>query len=497
MLEKVDLGRKAPKKEYGERAGALGKELSALQQRARGQKLPVIVLIEGWDAAGKGGLVSDLILNFDPRGCRVHTVSAATVPERREPVLWRYWRMIPKAGEIAVLDQSWYRDVSTACPEEGIRGAELKRRISGINTFERELTDAGYLILKFFIHIDKKEQKKRLQRLAESPSTSWRATELDFKRNRNYETYYRAFDEMLAGTDTPYAPWRLLSGMDRRAAALDLLDAAADGIRAALDRPPEAGASGPVDPGDYHFLAMPKLSEVPLTRTMERKEYERRLEAAQNRLSKLHGELYRRRIPAVLVYEGWDAAGKGGNIRRVAKALDPRGYEVVPIAAPSPDEAARHYLWRFWTNLPRDGHIAVFDRSWYGRVLVERVEGLCTEAEWKRAYREINEFERELSDWGAVILKFWLQIDRDEQLRRFRARQNTPEKQWKLTDEDWRNRSKWDQYETCVNDMLSYTSTDSAPWHVIESQDKRVGRIRTLELIVKAFSRRCGAERED
>lgn len=498
MLEKVDLGKKVPKKEYGEQARALGKELSALQQQARRRKLPVIVLLEGWDAAGKGGLISDLILNFDPRGCRVHTVSPATELERREPVLWRYWRMIPKAGEIAVLDQSWYRDVSTACPEEDICGAELKRRIRGINAFERELTDAGYLILKFFIHIDRKEQKRRLQRLAETPSASWRATELDFKRNRKYETYYRAFDEMLARTDTPCAPWRLLSGTDRHAASLELLSAVAGGIRAALGRAPQTGASGPADPGGYRFLAMPKLAEVPLTRTMEREEYERRLEAAQHRLSELHGELYRKRIPAVLVYEGWDAAGKGGNIRRVAKALDPRGYEVVPIAAPSPDEAARHYLWRFWSNLPRDGHIAIFDRSWYGRVLVERVEGLCTEAEWKRAYREINEFERELCDWGAVVLKFWLQIDRDEQLRRFQARQNTPEKQWKLTDEDWRNREKWDQYETCVNDMLTYTSTDFAPWHVIESQDKKVGRIRTLELIGKAFTRRCAAaERED
>ena len=491
MLEQADLSEKVSKEDYKTQAKALGKKLYELQQAVKKQKLPVIVLLEGWDAAGKGGLISDLILNFDPRGCRVHTVSPATELEKREPVLWRYWRMIPKAGEIAVLDRSWYLDVSTACPEENVCGAELQRRLAAINAFERELTDAGYLILKFFIHIDRKEQKRRLQKLADDPATSWRATELDFKRNRKYEIYYRAYDEMLRATDTPFAPWRLIPGTDRRAAALSLLRTAADEIAAALDRRPEPEEPGAADPGDYRLVPMPKLSEIPLIRTIGRREYGQRLEALQRRLSRLHEDLYRKRIPAVIVYEGWDAAGKGGNIRRVAKALDPRGYEVVPIAAPSPDEAARHYLWRFWKALPRDGHIAVFDRSWYGRVLVERVEGLCAETEWKRAYREINGFERQLFDWGAVVLKFWLQIDKDEQLRRFEARKASPDKRWKLTDEDWRNREKWDRYEVCADDMLRYTSTDFAPWHVIESQDKKFGRVQTLELIVEAFEKRC------
>lgn len=261
-----------------------------------------------------------------------------------------------------------------------------------------------------------------------------------------------------------------------------------DRVTAALTPREAAKASDTaVHPGTFHFVPQPKLAEIPLDRTLKSEVYEKRLKEDQRELAELHEKLYRKRVPLIIAYEGWDAAGKGGNIRRVAKALDPRGYDVIPIAAPSPEEAARHYLWRFWKNIPRDGHIAVFDRTWYGRVLVERVEGFCKPEEWRRAYREINEFECQLRDWGAIILKFWLQIDKDEQLRRFNDRQDTPSKQWKITDEDWRNRSKWDEYEVCVNDMMKYTSTDFAPWHIIESQDKKFGRIQTLELIIDAI----------
>lgn len=184
----------------------------------------------------------------------------------------------------------------------------------------------------------------------------------------------------------------------------------------------------------------------------------------------------------VIAYEGWDAAGKGGNIKRLTEALDPRGYEVHPIASPEPYAKARHYLWRFWTRLPKDGHIAIFDRTWYGRVMVERLEGFCSENDWQRAYNEINEFERELTDWGAVVIKFWVQIDKQTQLLRFNERQNDPAKQWKITEEDWRNREKWDVYETAVNEMLQKTSTANAPWHILESVDKKYARIKALQI---------------
>ncbi|HBG55294.1 MAG TPA: polyphosphate:AMP phosphotransferase [Ruminococcaceae bacterium] len=495
MLQDFERTGEEPERDGGKikkQTEALGARLSLLQQAVRKKGLPVILLFEGWGAAGKGGLISDLILNLDPRGFKVYSFTAPTKLERREPVLWRYWRVIPPKGQIAVLDRSWYMDVSTARIEEDLDDAEAVRRMNDINILERQLTDGGYLILKFFLHISRKEQKKRFEKLVRDKDTAWRVTERDWRRNRRYDRYFRAFDEMLGYTDTACARWHVVSGMDRKAAALEVFRITAQKMEEALSRAPGAQAepeTAPL-PGGFPLVPMPKLADVKLDRALDEKTYRRELEKQQELLSELHGRLYRKKVPAVLVYEGWDAAGKGGNIRRVARALDPRGYAVVPIAAPTPDEAARHYLWRFWVNLPRDGHIAIFDRSWYGRVLVERVEGFCTRAEWLRAYREIDEFERQLCDWGAVVIKFWLQIDKNEQLRRFQDRQRTPAKQWKITDEDWRNRSKWDQYEVCVNDMLRYTSTESAPWHIVESQDKKFGRIQALRIITDTLRAR-------
>ncbi len=492
MLETADLGKKVSEKEFKPRAKELRSRLSALQQPIKQKKLPVLILLEGWDAAGKGKLISNLILNFDPRGYRTVTFVQPTELEKREPVLWRYWNIIPKKGQIVILDRSWYMDVSTARIDENLNSSLITRRMDDINIFERQLTDAGYLILKFFIHIDRREQKKRFEKLVKDKNTAWRVTEQDWKHNRQYEKYYRAFDEMRGYTNTVNAPWHVISGMDFHAAVLDIFQITEEKISGALRHTLQKESPQPsaIQPGPYHLLPAPKLSEIPLDKTLGKKEYHHELKKQQALLGELHEKLYRKKVPVIIAYEGWDAAGKGGDIRRLAKALDPRGYQVVPIAAPTPEEAARHYLWRFWTNLPRDGHIAIFDRTWYGRVMVERIEGFCTENDWQRAYREINEFERQLHDWGAVIIKFWLQIDQDEQLRRFQDRQNTPSKQWKITEEDWRNRSKWEQYEICVNEMLKYTSTDFAPWHVIPSQDKKYGRILTLKTISEAIEDR-------
>ena len=231
------------------------------------------------------------------------------------------------------------------------------------------------------------------------------------------------------------------------------------------------------------------ICEVPLDKTMGEKEYREELHILQDKLGRLHNRLYRKQVPVIIVYEGWDAAGKGGNIKRVAGALDPRGYEVLPIASPEPHEKARHYLWRFWKRLPKTGHIAIFDRSWYGRVMVERLEGFCSDNDWQRAYNEMNEFEKELAEWGAVIIKFWVHIDKDTQLARFEERQRTPEKQWKITEEDWRNREKWDAYETAVNEMIQKTSTVYAPWHILESVDKKYARIKALKIVIEELEK--------
>lgn len=494
MLEKVNLEESVTKEEYSRATENLAKEISVLQQRVKESKLPIILLFEGWGAAGKGSSIAYLIKSFDPRGFRVFSTVAPNEVEKREPPLWRFWNKIPAAGQIAVFDRSWYQDVSIARVEEDLSEKENQHRMDSINTFERQLTDNGYLVLKFFLHISQKEQKKRFAKLEDSKNTQWRVSEQDKKQNRQYDRYYKAFDEMLIYTDTPSAPWNLISGHDKHAARLKIYETVTSAIRTALgdtnekpQRKKSKAADRTVLSSGFPLVKMPKLQEIPINHILQREEYEKELKDKQEELSRLHNKLYRKRVPVIVVYEGWDAAGKGGTIKRVSAALDPRGYEVVPIAAPDRTEAAHHYLWRFWNHIPKDGHIAMFDRSWYGRVMVERIEGFCKESDWRRAYQEINEFERELYGWGAVIVKFWLQIDRDEQLRRFQDRQNTPEKRWKITEEDWRNREKWEQYEIAVDEMLQKTSTEFAPWHIIESQNKEYGRIQALDTLIAAI----------
>ena len=488
MLEKVDLKRKVSKEDYKAQIGTLKQELTDLDGPIKAAGMPVIILFEGWGGAGKGNVIRKLILNFDPRWFKVENTQAPTQAELREPSMWRYWQNIPAAGQMSIMDRSWYQEVSAHRIEGHVDDLTNVRHMNEINSFERGLTENGYHIIKIFIHITQKEQKERMQKLADHKSTAWRVSDLDWKRNKNYDKWYDVFEQTLEYTNTTYAPWNAVSGMDEHTCLIDVFTIVRDSIRTALKLREEKkdtsnATSSIIMPGQYNFVAEPLLKDVDMSQKLEEEEYRKILKKEQDRLSHLHNKLYLEKIPVVIAYEGWDAAGKGGNIKRVSEALDPRGYEVMPIAAPSAEEKNRHYLWRFWTRLPKDGHVAIFDRTWYGRVMVERIEGFCTPADWQRAYGEINDFERQLYDWGAIILKFWINIDNDEQLRRFKERQNTPSKQWKITDEDWRNRDKWPQYEEAVNDMIKYTSTDFAPWHIIAGNDKYHARVQTLETI--------------
>lgn len=492
MLDSVNMKSTISKEEFKKQSKKLEKELETLPQRIKEAKIPVIILFEGWGAAGKGSIISELILNFDPRGFKVYSTTNPTEEERRHPPMWRHWKNLPEQGLMSILDRSWYQDVSVARVEEDLPDAENLHRMNSINTFERQLTDNGYLILKFFLHISQKEQKARFDKLEEDKNTAWRVNERDRWRNKHYNLYYRTLDEMLEYTNTPNAPWHVVCSNDSQAALLSIYRTVLDSVQDAIEMKKQgisiSAAKGIPAPKPFNLVHTPLLSEITLEdKTITDEKYKRELAKLQKKLKALHYKLYRRKLPVIVAYEGWDAAGKGGNIKRISAALDPRGYEVIPIAAPTKPELNRHYLWRFWTKIPKTGHIAIFDRTWYGRVMVERIEGFCTEEDWKRAYQEMNEFERELTDWGAVVVKFWIHIDQDEQLRRFTDRQNTPEKQWKITEEDWRNREKWPQYEVAVNDMLQKTSTEFAPWHIIESQDKKYARIKTLKILIKAI----------
>ena len=466
---------------------ALREKLLAQQQLVRSSALPVIVLVEGWAAAGKGSLINELISEIDPRFYNVTSPAIVPQSEERYPFLYPYAKAIPENGKIMFYDSGWMDGAVYKFLRREITKKQYKEIIRSVNEFERQLRDGGYLVLKLFLHIDKEEQKERLAALRDNHETEWRVTENDLWQHQEYNLFRDTYEEFMEET-SKLLPWHILDGTRRRQSSRDALRLLTDAIDEGLEKGRYVGKPFKEE---FDLLTMPKLSEIDLSPVIEEKEYKKELDRLQARLGELHNTIYRKKIPVILCYEGWDAAGKGGNIRRVARPLDPRGFDVIPIASPEPHELNRQYLWRFWTRLPRSGHICIFDRTWYGRVMVERLEGFCKEDDWKRAFNEINEFERQLTDWGAVVLKFWIQIDQDTQLARFTDRQNTPEKQWKLTEEDWRNREKWPQYEEAINEMLQKTSTENAPWFIIESNDKKYARIKTLKIIIKALEKAC------
>ena len=487
MLKDYKKSEKCPDEEIERRLEDLRAGLSAKQTLIKEHKLPVLVILEGWGAAGKGSVLGKIIRNIDPRFFKVATMGEKTEDDLRKPFLYRHFVKIPEAGKYQFLDGSWMEEVTGGYLSGELSEKEYKSRMASIKNFERQLTDNGYLVLKFFFHIDEKEQKKRIEKLLDDKNTRWRVSEFDKWQNKHYAKCLDVYEEYLSQTNQSQAPWYIIDAKDKKQAQVQLLEILVNGIDTALSRGAQAV---PILQNQFPLRKTPELSEIPLDKAVPDDQYRVELDRLQKKLAKLHNEIYRKKIPVIIAYEGWDAAGKGGNIKRITGALDPRGFEVHPIASPEPHEKARHYLWRFWTRLPRTGHVAIFDRTWYGRVMVERIEGFCSENDWQRAYNEINEFEKELTDWGAVVIKFWVQIDKDTQLKRFTARQNTPEKQWKITDEDWRNREKWDQYESAINEMLQKTNTEYAPWYVLESNDKNYARIKALKIVIDEIEKR-------
>jgi len=487
MLDKLDLSIKMEKAEYKAVIEKLYADMGDLQRKARESGIPVVIVFEGWGAAGKGTQINNLMLALDPRGFKVNLTKAPTEEEYLRPFLWRFWAKLPAKGRIAIFDRSWYRRVLVDRIDKTIPRAEWERAYDEINSFERQLTDDNCVIVKFMLHIGKKEQKARFDALLANPSTAWKVTKNDWKQQKQYSEYVTVFDDMISKTSPKNAAWTIVEAQDHRFASVKIAQAINNALTLALakkDKKVPVKSSLPIK----KIPAL--LDKADLTLALPRDVYAKDLKAHQARLREIEHEIYTRRIPVLIVYEGWDAAGKGGNIRRLVTALDPRGYEVVPFAAPNDIERAHHYLWRFWQNIPKGGHIHIFDRSWYGRVMVERIEKFCTEAEWKRAFDEINEFEKQCTDFGVVMIKFWLQIDKDEQLKRFKMRQDTPDKLWKITDEDWRNRDKWERYHTAVDEMIFRTSTKNAPWTIVEANDKLYARIKAMNTVISAVEKK-------
>lgn len=497
MLEKIDLSKSMKSQKAKEIYEEQSKKLSALQRECKEAKIPVMIIFEGLGAAGKGTQINKLIQALDPRGFHVFSIGKETEEEKLHPFLWRFWVKTPEKGRIAIFDRSWYRRVLSDRFDKLVEEKEMPNAFSDIQFFEKQLTEDGMVIIKLFLYISKKEQKKRFQSLLDSKETAWRVTKDDLKRNEEYEKYLEMNEEMLKNTDTENAPWTIIESTDKDYAYAKIITSVVNRLEEALqnhknitqlqEKIKENMADMPKDRTEENYFKAGALSKIDLTKSLEQQDYKEELERLQKRLRLLHNDIYRMRIPVVLAFEGWDAAGKGGVIKRLTSALDPRGYAVYPTASPNDIEKMHHYLWRFWNNVPKAGHISIFDRTWYGRVMVERIEGFCSEIEWKRAYQEINEMEEHLANSGAAILKFWMHIDKEEQKRRFQERMDNPEKQWKITEEDWRNREKWDLYEEAVDEMLIRTSTSYAPWVIVEGNSKYYARIKVLKTVVKTL----------
>lgn len=488
MLEKIDLSEKLDKETCKKIREEQAVRLGLLQRECKEAGIPVMAVFEGLGASGKGTQINRLIQALDPRGFDVYANNKSTEEEQMRPFLWRFWTKTPADGRISVFDRSWYRQVTAERFAGRLPDSDLEGAFHDIQSFERQLTDGGTVIIKLFLYISKDEQKKRFKKLESSKETSWRVTKDDWRRNKEYDRYIGICGEMLERTDMNYAPWTIIEATDKDYCSVKIMTRVADCLEEALRKRRLQGEKGKADTVRPSGLFPNKvLSGVDLTKTLTKEEYKKEIDRLEERLEFLHSQIYLLRIPVVLGFEGWDAAGKGGAIRRLTGHLDPRGYKVHPTAAPNDLERVHHYLWRFWNSVPKAGHIAIFDRTWYGRVLVERIEGFCREQEWRQAYQEINEMEAHMANAGAVVIKFWLHIDKDEQEKRFIARQENPAKQWKITEEDWRNREKWDEYEAAVDEMLVRTSTACAPWVVVEGNCKYYARVKVLKTVVEAL----------
>jgi len=497
MFESAELGRTVSKSDFKKRSTLLREELLRLQaeylQQARRQ---IILVFAGVDGGGKGESITLLNEWMDPRWLITNAYEAPNEVERRLPMFSRYWRDLPARGRIGLFMSAWYSEPFLDRVYERSEPGVYEKYLERVVRFEQALAEDGAVIVKLWMHLSHDAQERRLRNLEQDPLTEARVTERDWENWRNYDRFIAVSEQTISRTHTGSAPWVIVEGADRNYRSLAVAEVVRDALTRALAPAPivveekakkkkarKIKASAAVADG------MTVLSSLNMSKAITKKEYEQHLPILQAELHHLHLRAKDKGIASMLVFEGPDSAGKGGAIRRICAALSPRNYQVHGVAKPTDEEAAQHYLWRFWRNVPSDGRCAIFDRSWYGRVLVERVEGFATSSEWRRAYAEINDFEQQCTDHGIVLMKYWIHISKEEQLRRFKEREKTPHKRWKLTDEDWRNREKWDEYANAVHDMVQYTSTPAARWSLVEGNDKRHARIAVLRSYCESLER--------
>ncbi|MDR1709337.1 MAG: polyphosphate:AMP phosphotransferase [Candidatus Accumulibacter sp.] len=497
MFESAELGHKIDKETFRVEVPKLREALLDAQFEVREKAaFPVVILVSGVDGAGKTETINVLHEWMDPRFLSTLAFAKPSDEERERPAMWRFWRALPPKGRIGVFSGAWYSEPISKRIAGRLGKGDLEQRLERINRFEAMLANEGALVLKFWLHVSRAGQKQRIRALEKDPRTAWRVTKEVRARVKTYDALQEAARPVLRATNTPWAPWIVVEGTDDRYRSLTVGKTILEALqkRLADDRDqnsPVAPAVAPRSDG------LDVLSTLDLSLKLDKKEYEKQLAKWQGRLSELLRRPGLGKRSLILAFEGFDAAGKGGGIQRVTAALDARRYETVPISSPSEEERAQPYLWRFWRRIPRQGRVTIFDRTWYGRVLVERVEGFCSEADWLRAYSEINDFEHELGENGAILVKFWLHISGKEQLKRFRERENTPFKRFKITEDDWRNRKKRAAYEAAVRDMVDRTSTGPAPWTLIEAEDKYHARVKILRAICERLERELAGRKKN
>ncbi len=487
MFEALATPQDTTKDDFKQEEPALRTQMIDMQMELRdAARFPVIVLLSGLDLVGRSNTARRLQSWMDPRLIRPYAEVRPLETQWKHPRMWRFWQALPKNGSLGLFLTSWYEGPIGDMRVGRIGRPRYERYVEEIKHFEQMLAFEGALFVKFFFVLPKNEHLAAIKRLQKDPSVAWKLSleEAEISRQfaKRYDESVAIVEEMVSATSTAFAPWIAIPSSNPYDRDLRVGKSILNCVKERLrETSPSVSLSNPF--ASVLGQGTNILDTLDLSQTLERETYRQELKREQKKLTKLTLDEKFENRALLVVFEGNDAAGKGGSIRRVVQALDPRLSRVIPIAAPTDEEKAHHYLWRFWRHIPEKSHVTIFDRSWYGRVLVERVEGFCNEEEWMFAYQEIRNFEEELDDYGIIVVKFWLAIDKDEQLSRFEAREQTGYKRYKITDEDWRNREKWDDYRKAVHDMVAATGTRRNPWTLVEANDKYFARVKILKTL--------------
>lgn len=479
MANKISTDRKVKFQDF--KRSELSERLARMTRICSDLDIPILIIVDGWENSGRGYVIKDLTRDFAAKNFDVEVPDKDDSWDESYPFIRKFWVNLPKKGNIKIFDRSFYYKLFEKLD---LSDKKIENRINSIKLTEKALYDDQTIIIKFFLNVDKNEQAKRIKDLKNSVKKDFYIAGMDRDQQKHYEDYEDHFKKLLEATDFPYAPWDIIESIDKKEASKEALGIALDRISQGLERVIRQRNENENTERTY-IKETPILQNLDLSKEISEEDYQEKKEKLQKEVADLMYEYYEKGISQVLVFEGVDAAGKDGAIERLIKEVDPRLYTVYGISAPSKEELAHHYLRRFYTKLPKDGYVSIFSRSWYGRVMVERVEGFAKVKEWERAYEEISNMEKEIYDHDSLVIKFFVTIDKDEQLRRFEDRERDPDKQYKITDEDWRNRKKWDQYIEAMDEMLEKTNQNYAPWVIVGSNQKKYARIKVMEEYIR------------